>query len=172
MQATEDSPGTKVPLQAPISPFLCLAVWTLRVIFKRTLLFCCLWKEPIKTHWQETFTDRNWHSPTWNIYEKERIIKVQAHRGVCLMKMAAPQIWVCPGPHTKGQGYIPGRRRRAKGKIPLRRTVISSAQPSKLCISLEISSEPISPKYLAWQEPECRKKLIRVLLLLSHWSRK
>jgi hypothetical protein len=43
--------GTKVPLQAPDSPFLCLVVWTLHVIFKRILLFCYLWKEPIKTHW-------------------------------------------------------------------------------------------------------------------------
>lgn len=134
MKASEDSLCTKVPPQASDSPFLCLAVWTLRAIFKRTLLFCYLRKEPIKIHWQEMFTDRNWHLPTWDSYEKERIINVQAHRELCPMKMAALQIWVCPGLHTKGQDYILGRRRRAKGKTLLRRPVLASAHHSNFMV--------------------------------------
>jgi hypothetical protein len=66
--------------------------------------------------------------------KKERIIKVHTHREVCLMKMAAPQIWVCSGPHTKGQDYIPGMRR-AKGKTLLRRTAISSLNHSNVLFS-------------------------------------
>lgn len=92
------------------------------------------------------FTDRNWHLATWDSYEKERIINVQAHRELCPVKMAALQIWVCPGPHTKGQDYTLGRRRRAKGKTPLRRPVLASAQPFKLYGPWKSLQSPLPPR--------------------------
>lgn len=66
-----------------------------------------------------------------------------------------------PWPSHKRPGLYSRQKEKGKGQDPVEKASSRFGSTIQNLWFLEISPEPTSPKNVPWQEPECRKKLIR-----------